>query len=248
MYFQATFRIQYSRKHVPRFTRSMSPQDFPPSFNKQRQTDNYRNSQRKPQYSRQSDDVTERAWLRSGSRQSDDDDDWNTESPNLKQWEGDFSYIWENSQKSKQSDDDEDDWNTESSKLKQWDDRDSDGNSPWSSRKLRQSEDDTDSRIRPEGDDWSKYMEPNEQESFSDFSRNAKAVSDILNYLLPHIRHTLNISVTAEPLFSTAYFLMDYNHTYDKDLHLLRLEAVSKRAKDDRPYEVRITNSSSPFA
>lgn len=181
--------------------------------------------------------------MRSGSRQSDDDDDWNTDSPNLKQWEGDFSSIWENSQKSRQSEDDDDDWNTESSKLKQWNDDDSDDNSPWgSSRRLRQSEDETDSLTRPGDDDWSKYMKPTEQESFSDFSGNAKAVSDILNYLLPHIRHTLNISVTAEPLFSTAYFLMDYNHTYDKTLHLLRVKAVSKTAKDDRPYEVRITN------
>lgn len=167
-----------------------------------------------------------------------EDEDWNTESSKLKQWADDVRTTdspsdWR-SQKSRQSDDD-DEWNTESSKLKQWNDDDDDeldSNSPWG----KQSED----PIRPAFDDWSKYMKPYEHESFSDFSKNAKAVSNILSYLLPHISHTLNISVTAEPLSSTAYLMMEYNHTYDKDLHLLRLKAVSKRAKDAMPYEVRM--------
>lgn len=221
----------------------MSP-EWPPAPSKQRQTDNYRNSQRRPQYSRQSEDVTESSWWGSNSRQSEDEDFY-TESSKVKQWADDVwttDSSWDRrSQKSRQSDDEDDELYTESSKLKQYDDNDDDesySNSPWS----KQSEDDTDSPIRPEGDDWTKYMKPYKPETFSDFSENAKAVSNILNYLLPHISHTLNISVTAEPLSSTAYLLMEYNHTYDKDLHLLRLKAVSKRAKDAMPYEVRITN------
>lgn len=203
----------------------MNP-EWPPASSKQRQPDNYRNSQRSPQFSRQSEDVTESSWWRSNVRQSEDED-WDTESLKVKQW---ADNVWptdspwdRRSQKSQQSDDDDDDL---------------DSNSPWD----KQYEDDTQSPIQPEVDDWTKYMKPYKPETFSDFSENAKAVTNILNYLLPHISHTLNISVTAEPLSSTAYLLMEYNHTYDKDLHLLRLKAVSKRAKDAMPYEVRITS------
>ena len=133
----------------------------------------------------------------------------------------------------RQSEDEE--WNTETPILKQWDDEDpipdfrQSENDDWNrDLRLRQSED----------EDWSQYMQPTEHESFSEFSKKAKAVSRIMMSVLPHINHRLEISVSAEPLSSTAYLLMDYNHTYDKLLNIVRLQAVSKRANDETPYEV----------
>lgn len=92
-------------------------------------------------------------------------------------------------------------------------------------------------------EDWAKYLKPNDvdyNKSPETFIEQGKIVSSKLSTQIPHISHVLNVQVETKPVYSTAFFRVEYNHTYSKSLQSFHVNAVMKPPHSEEAYNVSI--------